>query len=127
MFDIPYQVPSRRTFLSLSALSAIAIAASPEMPDAFAYHGQQMYVSRRDGDVTARTQRRIEAKNQFALEIDHFSQCILADRRPHTPGEEGLQDQKLMAAIYRSAAEGRPVEMPQPPGPTRGPEPAQGG
>ena len=36
MFDIPYQVPSRRTFLSLSALSAIAIAASPEMPDAFA-------------------------------------------------------------------------------------------
>ncbi|MES5982275.1 polysaccharide lyase 8 family protein [Cutibacterium acnes] len=35
MFDIPYQVPSRRTFLSLSALSAIAIAASPEMPDAF--------------------------------------------------------------------------------------------
>ena len=36
MFDTPGQVPSRRTFLSLSALSAIAIAASPDAPNAFA-------------------------------------------------------------------------------------------
>ncbi|MFC0386201.1 Gfo/Idh/MocA family protein [Muricoccus vinaceus] len=98
-----------------------------EMPDAFAYHGQQMYVSQRAGSLTARTQRRMEAKNQFALEIDHFSECIRTDRRPHTPGEEGLQDQKLMVTIYRSASEGRPVEMPQPPAPTRGPDPSQAG
>jgi predicted dehydrogenase len=98
-----------------------------EMPDAFSYHGQQMYVSRRDGGVAVRTQRRIEPKNQFALEIDHFSDCIRADRQPHTPGQEGVQDQALIAAIYRSAAEGRPVDLPKPPGPTRGPEPAQAG
>ena len=97
-----------------------------EMPDAFSYRGQQMYVSRRDGAVATRVQRRIEPKNQFALELDHFSDCVRADRRPHTPGEEGAQDQALMAAIYRSAAEGRPVEMPRPAGPTRGPEPAAG-
>ncbi|MBB5693037.1 Gfo/Idh/MocA family protein [Muricoccus pecuniae] len=98
-----------------------------EMPNAFAYHGQQMYVSRREGDLTARVQRRMEEKNQFALEIDHFSDCIRADRRPHTPGEEGAHDQALMAAIYRSAAEGRPVELPKPPGSTRGPEPSAAG
>ncbi len=95
-----------------------------EMPNAFAYTGQQFYVARREGDVAGRLQKRIDEKNQFALEIDHFSDCIRADRRPHTPGEEGAQDQALMAAIYRSAAEGRPVELPRPPGPTRGPEPA---
>ena len=98
-----------------------------EMPDAFSYHGQQMYVSKREGELVSRVQRRIEPKNQFTLEIDHFSDCIRADRRPHTPGEEGLQDQALMAAIYRAAAEGRPVEMPKPAGPTRGPAPAQAG
>ena len=98
-----------------------------EMPDAFSYHGQQLTIARREGDLASRVQRRIEEKNQFTLEIDHFSECIRADRRPHTPGEEGAQDQALMAAIYRSAAEGRPVELPRPPGPTRGPEPAQGG
>ena len=98
-----------------------------EMPDAFSYVGQRMYVSQRAGSMTARTERTIEHKNQFATEIDHFSDCILADRRPHTPGEEGLQDQKLMATIYRAAAEGRPFELPQPPAPTRGPEPSEGG
>jgi len=98
-----------------------------EMPDAFAYKGQQMYVSRRDGGIAVRVQRRIEPANQFALELDHFSDCVRSDRRPHTPGEEGVQDGALMAAIYRSAAEGRPVETPRPAGPTRGPEPAREG
>jgi predicted dehydrogenase len=98
-----------------------------EMPDAFSYHGQQMHVSHRDGGIAVRVQRKIEPKNQFALEIDHFSDCIRADRRPHTPGEEGAQDQALMAAIERSANEGRPVEMPRPAQPTRGPEPPQDG
>ncbi|MCR0980814.1 Gfo/Idh/MocA family protein [Roseomonas populi] len=98
-----------------------------EMPDAFSYHGQQMYVSRREGGVAVREQKRIEPKNQFALELDHFAMCVKENRQPHTPGEEGAHDQALMAAIYRSAAEGRPVDLPKPPGPTRGPEPAQAG
>jgi predicted dehydrogenase len=98
-----------------------------EMPDAFAYKGQQMYVSRRDGGIAVRMQRRIQPKNQFALELDHFAECVRADRQPHTPGEEGAQDQALMAAIYRSAAEGRSVEAPKSGGPTRGPAPSQAG
>ncbi|WP_426958105.1 Gfo/Idh/MocA family protein [Muricoccus radiodurans] len=95
-----------------------------EMPDAFSYEGQQMYVSRREGQIAVREQRRIPHKNQFALELDHFSECVRANRQPHTPGEEGAHDQALMAAIYRSAAEGRPIQAPKPPGPTRGPAPS---
>lgn len=37
--------------------------------------------------------------------------CVLKGRRPRTPDEEGLQDQKLMEAIYQSAAENRPVAL----------------
>ena len=30
----------------------------------------------------------------------------------HTPGEEGLQDQRIMEAIYQSARTSRPVQLP---------------
>ncbi|WP_148314085.1 Gfo/Idh/MocA family oxidoreductase [Sorangium cellulosum] len=43
--------------------------------------------------------------------MDHFSRCVLDDRQPHTPGEEGLQDMRLIEAIYASAREGRPVKL----------------
>ncbi|CAM4100319.1 Gfo/Idh/MocA family protein [Deinococcus marmoris] len=57
------------------------------------------------------TEHLLPEVDQFALEIDHFSACIEEDREPFTPGEEGLQDQKIMAAIYQSAREGQPVKL----------------
>ena len=63
----------------------------------------------------------IESKDQFALEMDHMALRVLKNLQPHTPGEEGLQDQRLMEAIYESARTGRAVKVPPPPGPTRGP------
>ena len=75
--------------------------------------------------------RILSAKNQFALEMDHFSRCIQENLRPRTPGEEGLQDQVLMEAIYEAARTGAPVKVGPPPGAgsgldvTRGPEPEE--
>jgi predicted dehydrogenase len=40
---------------------------------------------------------------QFTREADHFSECILANRVPDTPGEEGLRDMRYMKEIYRAA------------------------
>ena len=40
---------------------------------------------------------------QFVREADHFSACILEDREPKTPGEEGLRDMRYMQQIYRAA------------------------
>ena len=53
----------------------------------------------------------IRHRNQFALEMDHFARCVLEDRRPRTPGEEGVRDHLAMEAIYKSAATGQPVAM----------------
>jgi len=39
----------------------------------------------------------------FSKEADHFSNCILHNLEPKTPGEEGLQDMKYIRDIYRSA------------------------
>lgn len=62
------------------------------------------------------TEHRLRETDQFTLEIDHFSACIQGGRDPFTPGEEGLQDERIMAAIYRSARERQPVRLDEHPG-----------
>jgi len=39
----------------------------------------------------------------FTRQADHFSNCILHNQEPKTPGEEGLRDMKYITEIYRSA------------------------
>ncbi|RZK76516.1 MAG: Gfo/Idh/MocA family oxidoreductase, partial [Methylobacterium sp.] len=83
--------------------------ATVEMPKAYQYQGQQMYVSQNAGDMDERQQVNIPPKNQFAEEIDHMADCVLTGGAPRTPGEEGLRDHLVMEAIYESERTGRPV------------------
>lgn len=78
---------------------------------AFSYTGLKMETAHADGMVERKETPILEQKNQFATEIDHFSACIMTNKQPFTPGEEGLQDHKIMEAIYQSASEGRPVKL----------------
>jgi len=39
----------------------------------------------------------------FTREADHFSNCILENKTPQSPGEEGLRDMTYIREIYRSA------------------------
>ncbi|MBO0358824.1 Gfo/Idh/MocA family oxidoreductase [Hymenobacter sp. BT186] len=97
------------------------------LDNAYAYTGQQLKTSHAEGEAKMQNQITIPAKNQFAAEMDHFSECILENKQPHTPGEEGLQDHRIMDAIYQSARENRPVKLPEVKGTDvfRGPEPKQ--
>ena len=91
-----------------------------ELSPAFGYNDLKLRTARMlDGqDVTLEPS--IESKDQFALEMDHMALCVLNNTEPHTPGEEGLQDQRLIEAIYESAHTGRVVKVPPPARPTRG-------
>jgi len=51
--------------------------------------------------------------DQFAADLSYFSTCILQDREPEPSGLQGLQDVRLVEAIYRSARDGRPVTLPR--------------
>ncbi|MFB9861992.1 Gfo/Idh/MocA family oxidoreductase [Rufibacter immobilis] len=82
------------------------------MDPAFSYTGQQLKTSRAEGKLGKKEDVEMEHKNQFATELDHFSECILKDLEPFTPGQEGLQDHRIMEAIYQSAKENRPVKLP---------------
>jgi predicted dehydrogenase len=82
-----------------------------DMPNAYSYQGQQLTVTRLEEGKTARVELEIPERNQFATEIDHMAGCVRENRRPRTPGEEGVQDHVLMEAIYESARTGRPVKL----------------
>ncbi len=74
------------------------------LENAFAYEGLQLQSSQPDVP-------QLEDENHFALEMDHFAQCILQDKPPYTPGEEGLQDHRIMEAIFQSAQEQKRVML----------------
>ena len=94
---------------------------------AFSYNNLVLQVGRKSGKANSEEQRRFTPKNQFAVEMDHFATRIRANQEPRTPGEEGVQDHKIMEAIYRAAAGGTVVKLPAASGldSTRGPMPEQ--
>ncbi len=99
-----------------------------DLDPAFAYENLAMRVGRNVGKANAVEERRYSDHSQFAREMDHFAECVRTGRQPHTPGEEGLQDIRLIEAIYR-AAQGGPVTLPPVEGKdtTRGPAPSDEG
>jgi predicted dehydrogenase len=58
------------------------------------------------------------AIDEFALELDAFSECIRNGHNPEPDGEQGLRDIVIIDSIYRAAGEGRPVAI-------RYPDPAE--
>jgi predicted dehydrogenase len=51
--------------------------------------------------------------------------CVQKNLQPHTSGEEGLQDQRVVDAIYESARTGGAVKLSPSAKPTRAPEAEQ--
>ena len=63
--------------------------------------------------INGKTRRtRIGKRDQFAPELLHFSDCILENREPEPSGEEGLQDVRIVQALYESAETGKAVSIP---------------
>jgi len=94
-----------------------------EMDPGYAYHGNKLRITRVVDGKDQTSEIPADKKNQFTLMIDHFASCIQQGKDVHTPGEEGLQDGRIMEAIYESARSGRVVKLKAPAGKTRGPEP----
>jgi predicted dehydrogenase len=58
------------------------------------------------------TRKRIGKRDQFAPEVLYFSDCILKNREPEPSGEEGMQDVRIVEALYESAETGKAVGLP---------------
>ncbi|PYY04749.1 MAG: glucose-fructose oxidoreductase [Acidobacteria bacterium] len=78
-----------------------------EMDPATWYSGLRMRVHRGNSIE----ERELPQRDHFAAEMDHMSDCVIEDREPLTPGEEGLRDIKIITAIYEAARTGKTVEL----------------
>lgn len=78
-----------------------------ELSPATDYYQHRLFIEKEK----VREERNIEEKNQFALEMDHLSESIMQNRPPKTPGEEGLQDVRLIQTIYEAARTGRKIQL----------------
>jgi len=78
-----------------------------EMDPATWYSGLRLRVQH--GNVFE--ERELPAVDHFAAEMDHLSGCVMDNKEPLTPGEEGLRDLKIMMAIYEAARAGKAVKL----------------
>jgi glucose-fructose oxidoreductase len=58
------------------------------------------------------TRTRVGKRDQFAPELLYFSDCIIEKRDPEPSGLEGLQDVRIVQALYESAETGKAVTLP---------------
>jgi predicted dehydrogenase len=58
------------------------------------------------------TKKRIGKRDQFAAELLYFSKCVLENRQPEPSGEEGMQDVRIVEALYESSRRGKTVTIP---------------
>ena len=95
-----------------------------ELDPAFAYRGSTLRIARVvDGkDVTEIPS--VGAADQFTSELDHMAERVRSGHRPFPSGEDGLQDMRLIEAIYRSACEGRWMSVDPSRGQMRGEPPS---
>ena len=78
-----------------------------EMDPATWYGGLSMRVRR--NNITEEID--LPVRDHFAAEMDHMSDCVMQNKEPLTPGEEGLRDLKIMTAIYDAAKTGKTVKL----------------
>ena len=79
------------------------------MDPAYEYAGGLGYELTINGKTT---RRRIGKRDQFAPELLYFSDCIRKRRDPEPSGEHGLQDVRIVQALYESADTGKVVQIP---------------
>ncbi len=90
-----------------SQFHALATKGWFELDPGLSYSGLRMRVNR--GNKIEEPS--LGARDHFASEMEHMSQCVMQNKDPLTPGEEGLRDLKIMMAIYEAARTGRTVKL----------------
>jgi predicted dehydrogenase len=79
-----------------------------ELAPAFAFEEERRLSGKVGGKWFAKEFKPID---EFALELDYFSECIHDGRKPEPDGEQGMRDIIIIDAIYRAAKKGGTVKI----------------
>jgi len=97
-----FQATSSYGITGMNRLRAVGDGGWLDMEPAIAYEGAKMRLKTKGEPQEIP----VEATNQFALEMDDFSQAVRENRPARSTGETGLLDVRYMEAIYKSAKDG---------------------
>ena len=92
----------------VSAYRLVGTEGDVRLEPAYDY-SQKLAIYTTVGGKTAK--KTFPKRDQFAAELMHFSECVLERKTPQPSGEEGRADVHIIQALYRSAAERRPVML----------------
>jgi 1,5-anhydro-D-fructose reductase (1,5-anhydro-D-mannitol-forming) len=91
-----------RTFLEVSGEEGSIIAVN-----AFSVDKPVTGIVRRSGSVDAAEQVRFSNQDAYSLQVDAFAEAVEEGRVFEVPGEEGLENQLILDAAYRSVETGQ--------------------
>ena len=92
----------------VSAYDVVGTKGRLRVEPAYEYVGELKQQITIQGKTRERT---FPGRDQFAAELIYFSDCILNNRNPEPSGEEGLNDVRIIEALYESAKTRRPVVL----------------
>ncbi|MDI9638025.1 Gfo/Idh/MocA family oxidoreductase [Geitlerinema splendidum] len=75
---------------------------------AYAWHGELKHYLTIDGETQEQS---FPPHSQLAAEFTYFSDCILNNTDPEPSGMEGLNDVRIIRALYQSIEQGQPVPL----------------
>jgi predicted dehydrogenase len=78
-----------------------------QMDPATWYNGNRLKVER-DNKIE---EIELPERDHFAAEMEHMSDCVMRNKEPLTPGEEGLRDLKIITAVYEAGRTGKTVTL----------------
>jgi len=84
-----------------------------EMKPAFTYGKPMAQYRNIQGEESQET---FNATDQFAGEVEYFSECILCQRQPEPNGTEGLADVRIIEAIVTACEQNKSVKLEPVPG-----------
>jgi glucose-fructose oxidoreductase len=91
-----------------SALDLIGTEGRLRVEHAYEYATTTELHAFKNGKVT---KKKFSKRDQFAPELEYFSECVIKNRQPEPSGHEGLADIRIISALLESAKTGRPVAL----------------
>lgn len=93
---------------SVSTYQVVGTKGDLRLDPAYGFQGELKHQLTINGQTQERT---FPARDQFAAELLYFSDCILQGKDPEPSGTEGLNDIRIIRALYHSIAIGSFVSL----------------
>ncbi len=107
--DVKCVIDCGFTMTRRHAYEVVGTAGKIDVPAAFVPTGETHITVTKEGGT--KQEERFEAVNQYRLEFEHFSECILQKTPPRFLPQDALANSKVIAALRQSINDGKSVTV----------------